>query len=171
MSRHRRGEGNRDARSSASRLKFKFRLLLLWLSLLSIAFDIRSFRCYFYISCVIYVYIYLERGVDCSGNVVRKKNMEILDFYLLDVEEEKIRDKQIISTLHFLDISEWCCIEIRRRKKKDGGPKRLSPRPDKTLPPKGCASHFTPTFLPSESWTLEGAVKESYLRSRSEKRE
>lgn len=106
-----------------------------------------------------------------TRNVVRKKNMEILDFYLLDVEEEKISDKQIISTLHFLDISEWCCIEIRRRKKKDGGPKRLSPRPDKTLPPKGCASHFTPTFLPSESWTLEGAVKESYLRSRSEKRE
>lgn len=122
------------------------------------------------------MYIYIERGVDCSGNeerckIARKKNMEILDFYLLDVEEEKISDKQIISTLHFLDISEWCCIEIRRRKKKDGGPKRLSPRPDKTLPPKGCASHFTPTFLPSESWTLEGAVKESYLRSRSEKRE
>lgn len=37
---------------------------------------------------------------------IRKKNMEILDFYLLDVEEEKISDKQIISTLHFLDISE-----------------------------------------------------------------
>lgn len=36
------------------------------------------------------IYIYIERGVDCSGNVVRKKNMEILDFYLLDVEEEKI---------------------------------------------------------------------------------
>lgn len=74
--------------------------------------------------------------------------MEILDFYLLDVEEEKIRDKQIISTLHFLDISEWCCIEIRRRKKKDGGPKRLSPRPDKNSSPKGLRVPFHADFSP-----------------------
>lgn len=99
---------------------------------------------FLYFLCNICVYISRERSWLFWKRCKKKEHGNI---GLLLARRRRRKDKQIISTLHFLDISEWCCIEIRRREKKDGGPKRLSPRPDKTSP-KGLRVPFHADFSP-----------------------